>query len=466
MNPCETAATLVAPSIGTRVMVSVDTLPAPRSHFLTGHLPELRQDTLGFFLRCAREYGDAVTVRIGPKRALLLSSPALVEEVLVSQARHFAKSAGYRTIFGRLIGNGLVVSEGEEWRRQRRLVQGDFQRERVATYAGVMVQSAQRKLGAWHDDDVREIQDEMVVLSLDVVARALFGADLADDIPRVGRALAAVLHEFDVLLTGLQGFLPAGLPTPGNLRLRRAVRELDGVVFALIERRRRQQQVDRDDMLSRLLHARDTDGQLLSARLLRDQLMTLLVAGHETTALALTWTWYLLATNPAAEARLHAEVAEVLDGRPPTAADLPRLRYAEAVALEALRLYPPVYALARRVVEPCVVGGRRLPRGQTVVLSQWVVHRDPRSFEMPETFRPERWLDGLVEWLPRGAYFPFGAGQRMCVGNSFAMLELVLVLTTIAQRYRLELLPGQRVTPRPAGSLRVQSGLPMRLHRR
>jgi cytochrome P450 len=253
---------------------------------------------------------------------------------------------------------------------------------------------------------------------------------------------------------------PIWLPTPNNLRLKRAVRRLDEILYGFI-RQRRQSGVDRGDLLSLLLHARDEDdGSRMTDRQLRDEAMTLFLAGHETTALTLAWAWYLLAGHPEAEERLLAEAQEVLNGRPPTVADLPRLRYTEGVVLEALRLYPPAYVVGREAIDDCEIGGYRVPASTTLLMSQWVVHRDARHFEQPEAFRPERWAGDLAQRLPKYAYFPFGGGPRLCIGNTFAMMETVLVLATIAPRFRFTLLPEPAVVPWPTFTLRPKHGIP------
>jgi cytochrome P450 len=450
----------------------------PRGHFLTGILPELGRDPLGFLTDCARRYGDFVPMRFGLLPGLLLSHPDLAEEVLVAQHRHFVKSPTVRRL--RVIGNGLLTSEGEFWRRQRRLIQPAFHRQRVAGYAETMVRHTERMLAGWRDGETREVVRDMTALTMGIVTETLFGAGLPSrpgTLEEIGAALAEIGEHFNSRTYSLRFFLPDAVPTPGNLRLRRAIARLDRVIYGLIGQRRRGGQADTGDLLSLLLRARDEAsgrepgqggerGGGMSDRQLRDEVMTLFLAGHDTTALALSWTWALLAQHPEAEARLHAELRAVLGGRAPTAADLPRLRYTEHVLTEAMRLYPPAWAVGRQAAADCAIGGRRVRRGTVVTISQWVIHRDPRFFPDADAFRPERWADGLAGRLPRYAYFPFGAGPRVCIGNGFALTEGVLLLATIARRFRLALEPGPAVTPQPFVTLRPKDGVRTVLRRR
>jgi cytochrome P450 len=438
--------------------------PGPKGHWLTGNLKEFVGDRLGFLTACARRYGDCVALRLGPKRVMLLNHPDLVEEVLVAQNRRFIKHFALRRT-RRTLGNGLLTSEGDFWRRQRRLAQPAFHRDRLAAYGTAMVASAERMLQSWADGQARDAQADMMRLTLEIVARTLFGADIADQAGDASAAMETLLACFTARV-GKMLPLPESVPTPTNLRLRRAARRLDRIVFDIVAARRAGGE-DRGDLLSLLLHAQDEDdGRRMTDHQLRDELMTLFMAGHETTANTLAWVWFLLSENPQAEARLHAELDRVLGDRPPTPADLPRLSYTDCVVTEALRVYPTVWLLGREAIEPCTIGGYGVPVGTTLYMSQWVLHRDARFFDEPETFRPERWEDGLARRLPRYAYFPFGGGPRICIGNAFAQMEAVLLLATIARRYRLALAPGATVTPLPTMTLRPQDGVRVVLSRR
>jgi cytochrome P450 len=438
--------------------------PGPKGHWLTGNLPAFRRDRLGFLTECARTYGDVVGFRLGPRRMMLVNHPDLVEEVLVTKNRHFIKHFALRMTRSTL-ANGLLTSEGDFWLRQRRLAQPAFHRDRIAAHAAVMVALAERMLADWADGQVRDVQDDMMRLTLEIVARCLFDADVSGDSAEASVAMETLLRCFTARINKLIR-LPESFPTPVNLRLRRAVRRLESILFDIIAKRRASGE-ERGDLLSMLLHARDEDdGARMTDRQLRDELMTLFMAGHETTANTLSWAFYFLANHPEAEALLHAELDAVLGGRAPTLADLPRLPYAEHVITESLRLYPTVWVLGREAIEPCTVGGYKVPVGVTVYMSQWVVHRDPRWYDDPESYRPGRWADGLQKRLPRYAYFPFGGGPRICIGNGFAMMESVLLLATIAGRYRLAMAPGATVTPLATMTLRPDEGLMMTISRR
>ncbi|HWP28608.1 MAG TPA: cytochrome P450, partial [Chloroflexota bacterium] len=346
------------------------------------------------------------------------------------------------------------------------LIQPAFHRQQLAAYSEIMVACTEQLLATWRDGEVRDIHQEMMRLTLQIVARALFGADVADEAAVVDEALRVALERFGTRLSSLAFLLPDTLPTPDNWGFLRAARRLDAIVYRIIAARRASG-ADRGDLLSILLRARDeADGGGMTDRQLHDEVMTLLLAGHETTAIALSWTWYLLSQHPAVEARLLAELQAVLGGRAPTAEDLPRLPYTEWVLWEALRLYPPAWALAREAVQDCEIGGYPVPAGTIVVMSQWLLHRDPRYFDAPERFLPERWADGLAKRLPRYAYFPFGGGPRLCIGAGFASLEAALVLATVLPRFRLTLVPGHPIALWPSVTLRPRYGIRMVLHRR
>ena len=422
----------------------------PKGRLWGGHAAEFGRDPLAALSRWSREYGEAVPLQFGPWPALLITRPEWIDAVFVAQNRDFRKPPSIRRL-APLIGNGLVASEGEFWLRQRRLVQPAFHRDRIAEYSDLMVQCAEDAAAGWRDGDVRQLDAEMSALTLRVVARALFGTEV--DVPTFASSVGFVSEHLQSRLNGVRFFIPDWLPTPGNVRMKRAVRRLDRVLYRVIAERRASGD-RRHDLLGLLLAARDAEGGGMSDRQLRDEATTLMIAGHDTTATTLTWAWYLLARHPAAERVLHAELETVLAGRRPTAADVARLRYAEQVIYEALRLYPVAYATGRQAIRDTEIGGHRVRRGTIVVLPQWAMHRDPRYFEEPGSFRPERWADSLVTRLPRGVYFPFGGGPRQCIGAAFAMMEAVLVLVTFAQRLRLSLVSSEEVAPEPRVTLR------------
>jgi cytochrome P450 len=328
-----------------------------------------------------------------------------------------------------------------------------------------MAAYARQLLEEWSDGQRRDLCADMTALTLRIVGKALFDTDVAREARELGAAVSVALTQLDQEINGLSLLVPPGWPTPGRLRLRRAVAQLDRIVFGIIAQRRASSG-ERADLLSMLMHAQDEDGSRMTDRQLRDEALTLILAGHETTALALSWTWYLLATHPEVDARVHQEVRSVLGERPPDVDDLPRLPYVEMVIKEALRLYPPTVEFGRETLRACEVAGYALPAGTNVMVTPWAVQRDPRWFEEPDRFWPERWADGLVQRLPRFAYFPFSGGPRVCLGQSFASMEAALVVATLVQRYRLVLEPGTRVEPDPKLTLRLKYGLPLRLQRR
>ena len=438
--------------------------PGPTGHPLAGNLFDYTRDHLGFLTRCAREYGDVVGLRFVNVPVYLLNHPDHVEYVLVQNHRNFIKSKGVRHSLG-FLGDGLLTSEGSFWRRQRRLAQPAFHRERIDAYGGAMVECAERAISGWKGNETRDVHEDMGRLALDVVAKTLFGTLLTVEFEEVGAALETITQRF----TGRGGILfhiPEKVPTPANLRFRRAIRLLDGIIYKIIEGRRAGGERD-GDLLSMLLEARDEEtGESMSDRQLRDEVMTIFLAGHETTANALSWTWYLLARHPEAEVRLLEELGEVLGGCAPTVGDLPRLRYTDMVVKESMRLYPPAWAFGRETVEDCEIGGYHVPAGTQLVMSQWVMHRDPRYYKRAGEFRPERWVDGSVEELPPYAYFPFGGGPRLCIGRSFAKMEAVLLLATIAQKFRLRLAQDRPVEPQPSITLRPRNGMRVVLTRR
>ena len=446
-------------------MVAAVVPQGPKGGRVMGNMREFNRDMFGFVERCAREFGDVVFTRFLYVPAYFLFHPEHIEYVLATGSKNFVKPMSLRSpFFMRLVGNGLVTSEGDFWRRQRRLAQPAFHRDRVASYGETMVAFAERMLSPWRDGETRDAHEEMMRLTQSIVVKTLFSADVSDEADRVGAALRRIVRPFASQAT-LKWILDNRLPTPGHFRYNRAVREIDRVVYQIISERRASG-ADTGDLLSMLLRAQDEDGSQMTDRQLRDEVMTLFLAGHETTALTLTWAWYLLARNPEAESKLHAELSEVLGGRAPTVEDLPRLRYTEWVVKESMRLYPPAYAVGREAVRDCEVGGYRIPEGMQVFAFQWVVQRDARWYEEPEAFRPERWREEVASRLPKFAYFPFGGGPRQCIGNFFATMEAVLILATVAQRFRLRLAPGRAVELLPAMSLRPRDGVRVKLERR
>jgi cytochrome P450 len=434
-------------------------IPGPKGHWLKGNLPEFAADRLGFLAESSRKYGDVVAIRFLHRKIIVVNHPDLVEEVLVTRNKSYIKHFALR-IAKDTLGEGLLTSEGDFWRRQRRLSQPAFHREKVAGHASAMVELTERMLASWSDGQRLDVQAAMMRLTLEIVARCLFDADVTGDSAEASEAMETLLRSFTSRVDSLIR-LPEFLPTPKNLRLRSAKKRLDGIIYRFIADRRASG-MDRGDLLSMLLQATDPveeGGAGMTDRQLRDEAMTLFMAGHETTANTLAWVWFLLSSHPEVEAKLHDELDEVLPDRPPTFDDLPRLSYTEKVVTETLRLYPTVWLLGREAIEPTEVGGYPVPVGTTVYMSQWVVHRDPRFFDDPLAYRPERWEDGLAKKIPRYAYFPFGGGPRICIGNSFAMMEATLLLASIARRFRVRVAHPDQVVPLPTMTLRPTGGI-------
>ncbi len=428
-------------------------------------MPEFNRDTFGFIERCRRDYGDIVRMRFLYLTAHFLYHPADIEYVLVTNAKNFIKSRSLRTpFFQRLVGIGLLTSEGEVWKRQRRLAQPAFHRQRISAYAAVMVEYAGRMIASWRAGETRDIHRDMMRLTLEVVVKTLFNTDVSGDADKVGQVLSQMAKPFASQAT-LKWILDNRLPTSTHRSFNRAAREIDEIVYRLIAERRSSGS-DEGDLLSMLLAAHDEDGSQMNDKQLRDEVMTLFLAGHETTALTLSLALYLLAQNPESEAKFHAELAEVLGTGLPTVDDLARLKYTEMIAKESMRLYPPAYALGREAIEECEIGGYRVPAGAQVFMFQWATQRDPRFFPEPDAFRPERWTEEFSNSLPKYAYFPFGGGPRACIGNYFAMMEIVMLLATIGQRFRFSLAPDHAVTLMPAMSLRPANGIKVNVENR
>ncbi len=416
-------------------------------------------------LNAAREYGDIVRIPVVGGSRILLNRPDYIQQILIFQQHKFHKSRLAKEATERLLGQGLLISEGDFWRRQRRLAQPAFHRYRIDEYSSSMLECAQKQIGGWREGEVRNLSHEMMELTLEAAMRTLFGTTLPGEAQRVGRAMTFLMR-YSLGRARKPIRIPMSWPTPRNRRANREYDFLDSVVYRIIsERRSKTNSNHRNDLLSMLMSGMDEDGTQMTPKQLRDETMTLFLAGHETTALTLAWTWYLLSKNPAAESKLHDELRSVLGGRAPNVQDLARLPYLHAVIHEVLRLYPPAYLLARTSVAPFTVGGYEFPAGETVLMSQWVTHRDPRYYDDPDAFRPERWLDGLAERLPPGAYFPFGDGPRRCIGQGFAMLEAALVIGVIAEQFRFRLAPGREVRTEPLVTLRPKHGIWMTIHR-
>jgi cytochrome P450 len=422
---------------------------------------------LPFFTHLARTYGDIVTYRMGGEQVFLVSDPHLIKDILVTRSRNFTKGRGLQRV-KRLLGEGLLTSEGEHHLRQRRLMQPAFHRDRVAGYGRTMAAYADRLRNGWQHGATIDAAHEMMRLTLSIVGKTLFDADVDGQARDVREALTGVMESFWLMMLPFADLIEQ-LPLPRMRRVRAARERLDAIIYGFIAERRASGR-DHGDLLSMLLSARDEDAvgvdRGMTDAQIRDEAMTIFLAGHETTANALTWTWYLLSGAPGVEARLHDEIDRVLQGRLPAMADIPSLTFVERVVTEAMRLYPPAWIVGRRALEPYRMGPYVAPARALVLASQWVVHRDARLFSDPERFDPDRWTAPFKAALPPFAYFPFGGGPRRCIGESFAWMELVLVTATIAQRWKLRLVPGHPVEPEALVTLRTKHGMRMTLERR
>jgi cytochrome P450 len=442
--------------------------PGPRGLPFLGTSFMASRDPMGKLMRWARDYGDVVRYRFLKFDIYVLFHPQQVEQVLLGKTGNFLKGMTSRAN-PELFGNGLLTSDGEFWRRQRRLSNPAFHRESIVRYSEVTVEEAAHMLQTWKSGETRDVHKDMMNVTLRIVLRSLFGSQLGEGTRIIEPSLEAIMASSSGFHSLMVYF---GVPTRRRARYFQALRDLDKVVYGLIAGGREKLARGEDggngakDLLTLLLMARDDDGNSMTDRQLRDEVITLLLAGHETTALTLSWAWYLLAQNSEVEERLHQELEKVLAGRPPNAGDLPKLVYTDRVIREVLRLYPPAWRIFRATTEPLPVGDYVLPAGSNIVLSQWVTQRDPRWFTNPERFDPDRWREERAAKVPRFAYFPFGGGPRVCIGAGFAMMEATLLLAAIAQRFRMHLSPGQRVEAMGSITLRPKNGIRVELQER
>jgi cytochrome P450 len=432
---------------------------------VVGNLFNVWRDPLDHLMHVST-YGEVASVRFGPMIAFLLNAPDAIHHVLVDNNRNYTKSPNYAGL-KLILGEGLVTSEGDFWRRQRKLAQPAFQRDRVNAFAPAMIEETDRMLDQWESrvGEVIDAHAEMMKLTLRIVTRTLFGTSIGSEAEAkaVGEALTVGIHYANDYAESLFK-LPGWIPSPKNRAFKRAITTLDALVYRIIEERRSGRNKDANDLLA-LYMAAVEDGRGMTDRQLRDEVMTLVMAGHETTANALAWTFYLLSKDPEVERRMRRDVAEGIGDAAPRAEDLPRIKYVNQVLQESMRLYPPAWIFERQAIEDDVILGYRVPKRAIIAISPFVLHRQRALWENPEGFDPDRFAPGLTEARPRFAYLPFGAGPRQCIGMGFAMMEAQLVLARIAQRFRLELVPAQRVTPEPVVTLRPKEGLPMRLRR-
>ena len=437
--------------------------PGPPASGLLGSLPDIRRDRLGFLVNSVHDYGEIVHFRMVNRHVVLLANPDHVRHVLQDNYRNYSKQTPGFRVLRTFLADGLLTNEGDAWLRQRRTAQPAFHSTRIGAFTQTMTTAATELADRWDTDSTSEtnLTAELMRLTLRIVGETLLSTDVTHAADRVGRALTVALRSANRAV-GRIVEIPQWVPTPANVRLRRALAALDSVVFEMIHQRREVGD-DTGDLLSMLMHARDEEtGEAMSDRQLRDEVMTIFLAGHETTAIALGWTWYLLSKYPAVAQQLRDELADVLGGRPPSVDDLPRLAYTEQVIKESMRLYPPAWIISRCAIGADRIGGYAIPPRTIIFTSPYVTHRLPRLWENPEGFEPRRFDRDRIAALPPFAYFPFGGGPRQCIGNTFAMMEMVLVIATLAQRYQLDLVPGEYgglspgITLRPSQPIRVR----------
>lgn len=442
--------------------------PGPRGHPLWGSMLDFQKDQLAFILQVARQYGEVVKYRIANLTFIQVNHPQGVKRVLQDNYHNYVKGDLWEN-FNNILGHGLFVSDGSVWLRQRRLMQPAFHRQQVAAFGQLMTENALHMLARWEavvdTNQPIEVFSEMTSLTMQVVTQALFSTGLPETNQAIKRAITTLLDHvaftFDVPF-----YPPMQVPLPRNLRLRAALKELDRLVYAIIHERQ-EHPVKNADLLSMLMEARDEEtGQGMTEKQLRDEVLTLFLAGHETTANALTWTFYLLAQHPAVARRLQAELDQVLAGRLPTVADTPNLPYTRMVIEESMRLYPPAWITNRTALVDDEICGYHIPAGSYVAVSPYVTQRDPALWPEPERFDPGRFTPERSAERPRFAYFPFGGGPHQCIGQGFALLEATLVLATVLQRYALELVPDHPLELHASVTLRPRDGLKMRIRER
>ncbi len=435
--------------------------PGPDHTIFQAARSTLRQqrDRLGFLIDLAKTYGEICHFHTGLRDIYLVTHPDYVRAVLVEQADRFERTTAAKRAFSRYLGQGLLVLDGASHRHERRLAQPAFHQQRIEAYAEVMVRFTQRLMEGWQPGQERDVSLDMTRLTSAIVAKCLFDADVSGDGAEIARAMA-VLQDMAVRQFLVFGALRTRLPGRKRWRAQNAVQFLDRMIYRMIDQRCAQGQ-DKGDLLSMLLLATDEEGAQNSIQQVRDEVISLFLAGHETTSNTLTWAWCLLSQDPECLARLHQELASVLGERAPTLPDIPRLVYSTMVIRETLRLYPPAWIIPRQAIVDTELGGYQLKAGSVVVTSPFITHRLSRYFPDPDVFRPERFASGYEQFLPRFAYFPFGGGPHTCIGQAFALQEAVLILATIAQRYRLDLVHPEHIKMEPLITLRPKHGIPM-----
>jgi cytochrome P450 len=441
-----------------------DLPPSVPADWVGGHFRSFRRDPTDFLSKLA-SLGDIAYFRMARQPAFFINDPEMIRDVLVVNAHKFHKGRALKRAKA-LLGEGLLTNEGASHLRQRRMIQPAFHRQRIAEYTKSMVDFADKMSNEWHDGDIRDIDREMMRLTLRIVSKTLFSADVENEADEVTQAMTTIVELFNFLLLPFSDWL-RNLPLPQSKRFRNARATLDKIIYGMIVERRKTGE-DKGDLLSMLLAARDEDdGAAMTDEQIRDEALTLFLAGHETTANALTWTWLLLSQNPEKEAKLHAEIDRLLGDRSPTIDDIPHLKFIEAVLAESMRLYPPAWAIGRLSVEEHEIRDYKIPVGALILISPYVTHRDSRYWPQPTEFIPERWeAQSIKEAGQKNVYFPFGGGIRRCIGESFAWTEGILLIATLARKWKLSLVPNQKIGLQPMITLRPRFGMKMKIARR
>lgn len=437
------------------------TVTGPRGYPLVGNLLAAKRDMLGFFQHTVRDHGDIAFFRLGPLKIYYLTHPRYIQHVLLDTHNIYIKSPVYNKL-QYLLGQGLLTSDGAFWRRQRKLAQPAFNQTYIATLAEVMGRCSMRIAERWEGyakaGTQFDVCQEMMELTLEIIMQTMFGASLQEDVREISAAMHVILE--DLLQRSLSPFpIPLFVPTPHNLQMKRAKHFFDKIIFRVIAEHRKKKS-DQSNLLSMLCAARDEEtGEMMSDLQLRDEVMTIFMAGHETTATALSWTWYLLGQNPDVEVRLRQEITQVLAGRLPTFQDVTKLVYTRMVLEESMRLYPPIWAISRTATQDDEIDGYRIPRGSVVMMGIYSMHRHQQYWPYPDKFDPERFRNEASNRERKYIYMPFGGGARVCIGNQFAMMEGAIILATLMQRVRLKLVPGHPVVPQALLTLKAKHGV-------
>lgn len=438
--------------------------PGPKAKIPLGHLFSYRRDSIGFLRKIAKEYGDIVHFKIGPIRIVLLNHPDHIKEVLTVQHRNFVKGRPLE-MAKELLGDGLLTSEGEFHKRHSRMIQPAFHRNMMESYVPAVTKCIAQMMSNWQDGLEADMKDEMTHMSIAIAGKTLFNADIAKEAPEISKALDTATNLFGRISLPFSEWL-LKLPLPGNLRFYKAKERLDDTVSRMINERR-QNKIDNGDLVSLLLRTQDENGNGgLSDKEIRDEAITLFLTAFDTTSTALTWTWYLLSQNPQAEAELHTELDNVLNGRLPVTEDIPNLKYCRMVFGESMRLYPPSYVIPRQATEDFPIGNFIVPRGSTVLMSPYLIHRDPRFYSNPEKFDPCEWDKHSHGLNSKYEYFPFSRGPRSCIGEPFAWMVGTLAIASVAQSWKIKHVPDHPVELLPLINLRPKYGMMMTLHRR